>query len=89
MYFATDGSDYTGVTMTITFEAGVTEFRVPVDTTDDQLAEQPEDFFATLSNPSAGLTVGAADRATVNIADNEGKQIELQFIIIQCYRPRE
>ena len=77
MYFATDGSDYTEVTMTITFEAGETEFRVPVATIGDQLAEQQEDFFATLSNPSSGLTVGAADRAIVNIADNDSEQMAM------------
>ena len=71
----TDGSDYTGVTRTITFTAGERVAFVPVDTTNDRIAELSEDFFAFLSNPSAGLTVGDADRATVNIADNDSEQI--------------
>lgn len=66
------GSDYTTVTMTITFPAGTTELAIPVNTTDDEIAELPEDFTALLSNPSQGLAVGAQDTATVTITDNDG-----------------
>ena len=59
--------------MTITFPAGVTSVTVPVTTTSDDLSELQEMFDATLSNPSDDLTVGADDKATVVIDDNNRK----------------
>ena len=58
---------------TITFPAGMTEAFIPVDTLGDQISEPQESFQAVLTNPSAGLTVGAADTATVNITDDDSE----------------
>lgn len=68
------GSDYTTAATTITFPVGVTEITIPVNTTQDQIAELPEDFTALLSNPSEGLAIGAEDTATVTITDDDRTQ---------------
>lgn len=60
--------------MTVTFPAGTTELMIPINTTEDEIAEFPETFTALLSDPSEGLTVGAQDTATVNIVDDEGEK---------------
>lgn len=57
----------------ITFIAGETQASIPVDTTDDEIAELPEDFTALLSNPSEGLAVGANIAASITIRDNDCK----------------
>lgn len=82
-YNLLDPSDYTGVTTTVTFPAGVTEQFVSVVTIDDSDAEPSESFTATLSNPSpSSVVVISEPQATVNIADNEGKIIQAQSFIL-------
>ena len=51
----------------------MTEVFVPVDTVGDQISELQESFQAVLTNPSAGLTIGAADTATISITDDDGQ----------------
>ena len=88
----TAGSDYTSVSSrTITFPAGITEVFIPVDTVGDQISEPQESFQAVLTNPSAGLTIGAADTAITSIVDDDGEltqwyQIELYSIPLSSYR---
>jgi hypothetical protein len=52
-----------------------------VDTTEDVIAEQPEDFTASLTNPSEGLALGTDDTATVTIDDDDSES-ELMIICI-------
>ena len=52
------------------------EVFISVDTLEDQISELQESFQAVLTNPSAGLAIGAADNvdiATVSIIDNDGE----------------
>ena len=65
------GVDYSAVSTTLTFPAGATELTVPVDTIDDSLTEIQENFGATLSNPSQGVSVGDQSVAVVIITDND------------------
>ena len=59
--------------MTFTFPAGQTSIMIPVDTTEDGVSELLEQFTATLSNLSEGLTVGDDDEATIEIGDDDRK----------------
>lgn len=52
----------------------------------DAMVEQPEGFTVVLSNPSDGLGLGAADRASVTIMDNEGATVEgVDNACFQCF----
>ena len=76
------GSDYTGVpTTTIVFAAGETQSSFDVVILDDEVAEQPESFTASLSNPIQGLMLGGDIIATVNIEDDEGAVMNLFLLI--------
>jgi CSLREA domain-containing protein len=67
---ATGGSDYTGVSGTVTFNPGVTvrSFTVPI--LDDTLDEADETVTLTLSNPT-GAIIGGTNPATLNIVDDD------------------
>ena len=66
--------DYTALTTTVTFPAGVTVQTVNVSTIDDSDPESAESFMATLSNPTPSeVVVISQPTATINIADNEGR----------------
>lgn len=70
----TAGMDFIAVPTTrISFLTGTTEFSIPLDTLEDNLPEQLEDFAAVLSNPSEGLDIGVQNTATVSILDNDGE----------------
>ena len=69
---ATQGTDYTGATGTVTFAAMETGKTISVALTDDTLDEINETFTVTLSNPSANATVSAsAGTATGTITDDD------------------
>jgi hypothetical protein len=74
--FAThDGSavaaqDYTSKTGSVTIPAGQTTATISVPITNDTAQEAQESFTVTLSNPTAGASLGAASE-TVNIAAND------------------
>ncbi len=67
------GQDYTASNGTLNFPdsagANTQTFTVPI--TNDAFIEGPEAFTVTLSNPTAGASLGTPTTATVNIADNE------------------
>ena len=67
---ATDGTDYTALTETVTFAAGATTATVNVAIIDDADTEGDETFTVNLSNASIGNITDA--EATVAITDNEG-----------------
>ena len=62
------GSDYTAITMSVTFEAGSTRATVNVQITDDNVVESEEDFTAVLSSSES---IGG-NTATVSVLDNDG-----------------
>ena len=68
---ATSGADFTAVSKTLTFAAGVTSLTVTVPITNDALKESAEAFTVGLSTPSAGSIVGTQKTQTVSIADND------------------
>ena len=71
-YYLKADLDFPGVSTTITIPAGQTEVSIRVNTLDDSIVEESEDFVVILSNPSQGLTIGANNRATVIILDDDG-----------------
>ncbi|MFC7525540.1 Calx-beta domain-containing protein, partial [Parapedobacter sp. GCM10030251] len=72
---ATAGSDYTGLTGTVTIPAGENSVVVPVAVSDDQVIEGTETVILTLtggSSTSFAFTASGTDgSATVNITDDE------------------
>jgi hypothetical protein len=70
---ATAGSDYTAVSGTLTFAAGVTTRSFTVPIRDDSLAEGSQAITLTLSNPqpAARVSLSTPPRATLTIIDND------------------
>lgn len=68
---AEDGSDYTGVTETIEFGAGVKTLKIEIPLLGDALDEDDETVHLTISNPSGGATLGELDSATLTIVDDD------------------
>lgn len=67
---ATSGADFTATSGTITFLAGDSTpktFNVPI--LPDALAEGPENFALTLTNPTGGVVLGATPTAVATIDD--------------------
>ena len=65
------GSDYTAITMSVTFESGSTRATVNVQITDDNVVESEEDFTAVLSSSESNVMIGE-NTATVSVLDNDG-----------------
>jgi hypothetical protein len=68
---AADGSDFSGVTQTLSFPAGTTNLTVPVAILDDSIHEDSETFSLTLSSPSDGVALGTVSTHEVTIFDND------------------
>ena len=71
---ATQGTDYSAASGTLTFAAGVTRQTISVPVTDDMLHEGDEQFVLSLTSPTGGATLegGVTNlSATGTIADNE------------------
>ncbi|MGC9973902.1 MAG: FG-GAP-like repeat-containing protein [Gaiellaceae bacterium] len=64
-------SDYTSVSKTVTFAAGVTQMKVSVPIKNDKLPEKNETVRLSLSGPSTGATLGTPHTATLTIIDND------------------
>ncbi|MBD2692390.1 Calx-beta domain-containing protein [Anabaena catenula] len=67
---ATNGTDYSNLTETVTFAAGSATATVTVDPIDDTIVEGTETAILDLAT-GTGYTLGTATSATVNIADND------------------
>ena len=68
---ATAGSDYTTRTGTLSFSSGSKSKTISIPIINDTTDEENETFTITLSNPTAGVVLGANDEATVTIVDND------------------
>ena len=71
---ATSGDDFTPLTGTVTILAGQTSATIDVAVVDDSVLEDSESVTVTLESVTAGddeVSIGAADNATVSIADND------------------
>jgi hypothetical protein len=62
---ATEPSDYTATTGTVTFQAGETTATFTIDTASDGTGEGAESVTLTLTDPTGGLTIGAVSTATL------------------------
>ena len=65
-------SDYTSISMNITFDPESTMATAPINITDDLDVEDTEIFNATLSTTHPHVMFGD-DLATITILDNDGK----------------
>ena len=68
--------------MTVMFAPGQSEAFVPFFTRNDSVIEDTERFSAVISNPSAGVTLGAST-ATVDITETQGKCV-VQIDTCRC-----
>ena len=73
---ATNGTDYSSLSGTVNFAAGVSSATVTVTPTDDNIFEGTETAILTLAT-GAGYILGTTTSATVNIADNDLPSISL------------
>ena len=76
------GTDYSSVTTTLTFPAGVTSTTFTVATLDDVINENQESFTAVLSSPMNAM-LGSADTATISITDDDRKPLLFYSMILQ------
>ena len=67
---ASDGSDYRGVSGTLTIPAGTGRATISVPLIDDSVAERNESFKLTLSNP-VGAAFGVLHEETIVIVDDD------------------
>ena len=75
-YATADGTalkqaDYRARSGTVSFRRGQTTANITILLTNDRVKESDETFSLTLSQPSAGWTLGNTTRATVTITDND------------------
>jgi uncharacterized delta-60 repeat protein len=69
---ATAGADFTSASGTLRWADGDSADKtITINTTDDTMHESDETFSVTLSNPSAGATLGSNTAATITIADDD------------------
>jgi YD repeat-containing protein len=68
---AVAGADYVGTSGVLTFAPAETSKSITVQILDDTSYEGMESFLVTLSNPSGGAILSAANPATVRIIENE------------------
>ena len=69
---ATQRTDYTLASGTLTFAPGDTSKTFKIQITDDAYMEAIEQFNVTLSNPKGGVSLASPTVATVTIIDNDG-----------------
>ena len=84
---ATAGNDFTALGNTVTILAGQTTATIDVEVFDDSIVENNETVVVTLNSIASGdadISVGAANSATVNIADNDSAVVTLTPIVSQA-----
>src|SRR5262249_13727288 len=80
--------DYTGVTNTVTFGAGVTQQAVQIPILGDRFVEGPEQLAMSLVNVSGGASIGFINTATLTIL-HEDSYGALSFGSANYYTPEE
>jgi hypothetical protein len=78
---ATAGTDYTTTTGTLTFLAGDTTKNIDVPIVTDSIDENDETFTATLSNPSATVTINDGT-GSETITDDDGPGISVNDVSV-------
>lgn len=81
---ATNGVDYTLSAGTITFPIGTLSQSIPFNITNDIEIESSETITLTLTNPSAGITLGTNSLHTFTILDDEGNR-HIDFNVDSIY----
>lgn len=75
MPICADPSDYIGGVFNVTFQPGEARKMVTVTIKDDEFAECPEQFLASLGIPERSMALGVVrgepDMATVDVGDND------------------
>lgn len=66
-----NGDDFESQNGTLTFQDGETTQTILLPIKNDLVAELPETFSVTLSNPTGGATVGVLNTTTITIVDND------------------
>ena len=77
---ATQGTDYTGVSDTLTFEPGITRQEIRIPIREDAIDEVDETFTLTFDDPDNVLILRPP--ATITIDDDDGPQICVQALEI-------
>jgi large repetitive protein len=70
---ATQGSDYTPTSGTLTFAPGETTKTITVQVNGDSIREPDETFFVNLSNPSANATIGDTQASGTILNDDQAQ----------------
>ena len=78
---ATQGSDYTHTSGTLTFSPAEIRKSFPISINEDSLSETDESFNVRLSNPT-NATVGFIDQTVVTIQDNEAPTVSFELVNI-------
>ena len=77
IYYLTDGADFRGFRMSVTFPARINVASVSIPIFDDEVAESLKEFYLELEIPPAaaamGVVKGSPDNASVSVADEDGK----------------
>ena len=68
---AVAGKDFTAASGTLNFAHGETSKTIPIPILEDTFDENDKTFTVTLSNPTAGSTLGTLTSTTVTITDND------------------
>ena len=68
---ATSGTDFTAGPYTVSIPAGQTRGTVSIQTTQDSVLEEDENFDVSITGASPATTVGSRGRATITIEDDE------------------
>lgn len=79
LHLSTDATDFSPVTGTLTFAAGVTSQSIVLTIPDDGVEEGPEKFVLVLSNPTGAATIGARHSMVVTINDKTLTQPTIHF----------
>ena len=73
-----DGFDYDGVSRVLTFSPGREEISVQVPIINDNVHENVQEFYATLTTTDSGVNiVETHSRATAVINDNDGRSFRI------------
>ena len=68
----TDGSDYTGLSTSLTLQPGEDKVFINISTIDDQLLEERETFYVHLMTSDPAVVLSSVNR-TVVIIDNDSQ----------------